>query len=220
VTFPSERWEGDAAGEAYWNEGAWVLERRGVLHQMYSGGFYREPTYGIGTASAPHARGPWTKDPANPIFRSGRRITGPGHHCVVLAPDGVTPYVVYHAYDGARPGRKVHLDRLFWCGDRPAIAGGVPTEEPQPLPPRVARAHLDDDALHALPHAVAWAPGGPLELSVAVRGEARLRAGAVEAHARSSDGRFALLRAWVPEGADEIRLDGSGEVTDLVVTAR
>ena len=90
----------------------------GPVHQMYSGGFYREATYGIGTAWADDPRGRGRRIPPTPSSRaaSGSR---PGHHCVVLAPDGVTPYAVYHAYDGGRPGRKVHLDRLFWCGDRP-----------------------------------------------------------------------------------------------------
>ena len=148
-------------------------------------------------------------------------------------PTASPPYAVYHAYDGVRPGRKVHLDRLFWCGDRPAIAAGRPTEGPQPLhpgpcttrpcrtgtrscgsrrarhrlrhrrppppghvrarqdpegPPRRGRrraarpragrprprapawavltSHLDDDALHALPHAWPWGGRGPVEVSL------------------------------------------------------
>ena len=297
VVFPSEPWEARAAGDAYWNEGAWVMERRGRLHQMYSGGFYREATYGIGTATADAPRGPWTKDPGNPIFRSGDRITGPGHHSVVLAPDGVTPYVVYHAYDGGRPGRKVHLDRFFWCGDRPAIAGGRPTEGPQPAPPgpvhdpavphwhaelwaagetlrvggetialggdggaaRQVRArhdpsglsveiegvgrrhipgpheprlegdtdavaltsHLDDERIHRLlpgtPHVWRWGGEGPVEVTLAVRGRARLTGGG---EAVAADGAFSLLHAVLPDGAAELRIEGDGEITDLVATAR
>jgi GH43 family beta-xylosidase len=251
VVFPSQPWEADAAGERFWNEGAWVMERRGRLHQMYSGGFYREATYGIGTAWADDPRGPWTKDPANPIFASGERITGPGHHCVVLAPDGVTPYAVYHAYDGGRPGRKVHIDRLYWCGDRPAIGDGRPTERPQPLPPgpvhdravphwhaawwtadggartsgsgapdapagATLTSHLDDPGVHPLPHAWDWGGSGPVEVALAVRGEARLG----DAQVRSEDGRYALLRTLLPGGARTIRVAGEGEVTDFVATAR
>jgi GH43 family beta-xylosidase len=139
VAFPSERWEGSFADDAYWNEASWVLKRRGRYYQLYSGGFYRDATYGIGVTAAERPRGPWHKDPANPLFRSGRRITGPGHHSIILAPDGVTPYSVYHGYEEGRSGRKVHLDRVEWAGDRPVIGSdpwpGTPTEEEQPLPP-------------------------------------------------------------------------------------
>jgi hypothetical protein len=75
--------------------------------------------------------------------------------------------------------------------------------------------HLDDDAVHALPRAWRWGGSGPLEVTLAVRGEARLGT----ASARSEDGRYALLRTTL-DGADEIRVDGEGEVTDLVATAR
>jgi GH43 family beta-xylosidase len=133
VTFPTDRWEGNAPGTWYWNEGPCVLKRHGVYYQMYSGGCYRDGTYAIGYATAPHPRGPWTKFAGNPILYSKEGILGPGHHCVVKAPDGVTPYIVYHGYLPRRKGRKVHLDRLFWVGDRLSLIG--PTTEKQPLPP-------------------------------------------------------------------------------------
>ncbi len=146
---PSQPWESNHAGTFRWNEGPWVLKRRGLYFLMYSGGNYRESTYGLGLATATDPRGPWHKDPLNPILGSGRRITGPGHHCVVLAPDGVTPYAVYHGYvaGSRRPGpgthgggRKIHIDRLRWAGARPHIGRpehfpGLPTEDEQPLPP-------------------------------------------------------------------------------------
>jgi arabinan endo-1,5-alpha-L-arabinosidase len=139
VAFPSQRWEGSEAGDSYWNEGSWVLKRRGRYHQLYSGSHYRDSTYGIGLTSGRTPRGPWTKYPDNPILRSGERITGPGHHSMILAPDGVTSYAVYHGYDRGQPGRKVHVDRVHWCGDRPVIGSGLvsgrPMEGAQPMPP-------------------------------------------------------------------------------------
>lgn len=140
VVRPTERWEGNESGSWYWTEGAWVLHRREWFVQLYSGGFFGDHTYGIGSACAPAPNGPWTKHTGNPIFRSGERITGPGHNSVVVAPDGVTPYVVYHGHVRGRRGRKVHLDRLRWCGDAVVIGPGLrpptaPTEGPQPIPP-------------------------------------------------------------------------------------
>jgi GH43 family beta-xylosidase len=133
VTFPTERWEGNAPGTWYWNEGPCVLKRHGAYYQMYSGGCYRDGTYAIGYATAPHPRGPWTKYVNNPILHSQEGILGPGHHCVVKAPDGVTPYIVYHGYLPQQKGRKVHTDRLYWVGDRLELVG--PTTQRQPLPP-------------------------------------------------------------------------------------
>jgi hypothetical protein len=158
VSFPSERWEGSFEDDAYWNEASWVLKRRGRYHQLYSGGFYRDATYGIGVTGADGPRGPWAKDPANPLFRSGRRITGPGHHSIILAPDGVTTYSVYHGYHDERPGRKVHLDRVEWAGDRPVIGSepwpGVPTEGEQEAPPEAVH-----DPAVATWHADLWVLG-------------------------------------------------------------
>lgn len=70
---------------------------------MYSGGWYGDASYGIGFAAADDPRGPWVKAPHNPVFVSGSRITGPGHHCVTTGPDGVTPYAVYHGYVDGHP---------------------------------------------------------------------------------------------------------------------
>lgn len=156
VAFPNRRWEGNRDGTWYWNEGACVLKRRGQYYQMYSGGFYADDTYGVGFATAPTPRGPWTKYPANPVLRSGSQILGPGHHSVVIGPDGVTPWMVYHGYVPGQKGRKVHIDRLFWAGDRLVIAG--PTGEAQQRPSRPV---YDP----AVPHAVttAWVAGEQVE---------------------------------------------------------
>ena len=140
VSVPSADWEGSADGSGYVNEGSYVLKRRGRYHELYSGSHYRHGDYAIGLSSADALRGRWRKHAANPIFARGPRISGPGHQSVILAPDGVTSYAVYHGYDDGRPGRKVSLDRLRWCGDRPLIgshpACGRPTESAQLLPPR------------------------------------------------------------------------------------
>lgn len=160
VCSPTERWEGDDAGGRYWAEGAVVLKRGGWYHQMYSGGFFGGPGYAVGVARAPVVRGPWRKDERNPVFVSGRRITGPGHHMVVVGPDGATPYAVYHGYDGDRYGRKVHLDRLRWAGDAPRMGDGAtlpgrPGEGDLPVP---APAVVDPDVPHRFVRA--WVEGG------------------------------------------------------------
>jgi GH43 family beta-xylosidase len=156
VTFPTEDWEGPYR-DWYWNEGPYVLKRRGVYYQMYSGGFHADASYGIGFAEARSPRGPWAKYPGNPIVRSAEGILGPGHHSFVYGPDAATVYAVYHGRVPGDEGRKVHLDRLFWVGDRPAIAG--PTSEDQPLPPRAR-------FVPGVPHwrGEVWARGGAVDV--------------------------------------------------------
>ena len=167
VALPDAAWEGSRAGDWYWNEGPTVLRRRGRYVQMYSGGYYGDASYGVGFATADSPRGPWVKAPHNPVFVSGSRITGPGHHCVTTGPDGVTPYAVYHGYVDGLPGRKVHVDRLHWSTEGPRLGAGgspsTPTQTPQPLPD----APVHDPAVPYW-HAELWARGERLRLGEVV----------------------------------------------------
>jgi GH43 family beta-xylosidase len=158
VSFPSHDWEGVPTRDWFWNEAPYVLKRRGRYFQMYSGGCFVDSSYAVGLTQAGSLRGPWRKDPRNPILSGGGRIRGPGHHSVVYGPDVATRYVVYHGYVEGEQGRKVHLDRVHWAGDRPLIAG--PTEGLQPPPPGPV---FDP----AVPHhrAEAWARGSWVEVA-------------------------------------------------------
>jgi Glycosyl hydrolases family 43 len=299
VTVPDARWEGNRAGTFYWNEGAWVLKRRGRYWQMYSGGSFAEPGYAVGVASADRLEGPWHKDPRNPILRGSGRLRGPGHHCVVMAPDGVTPYAVYHARVPGRAGRVGCLDRLWWTGERPVIggpAGGrgaglphAPTHSPQPLPPgpvhdpRIASWHaevwvragaglrrveaaqvdstltvrVDDDPPERLPavgapselaldgevvdrrvtswlaceelvvlepgerRSWAWGGPGPVELTLAARGEATVTLGDQRARVPGGGWRHVVLVSLEGAATIDVRAGATAvEVTDLVAVAR
>ena len=213
VTFPSQSWEGPY-GDWYWNEGPYVLKRRGIYYQLYSGGFHRDSSYAIGVARARSPRGPWEKDPENPIFRSGERIVGPGHNSFVYGPDVATRYAVYHAYLAGEEGRKVNLDRLYWVGDRPMIAG--PTEGDQPVPPGAA---FDP----AIPHwrAEAWARGTWVQV-----GGTRFRLDPPDVwhqvEAIQADGRVAVRVGGVLRSSHPGHVSGSDPfiVCDGEVTAR
>jgi hypothetical protein len=143
-------------------------------------------------------RGPWRKDPRNPILSGGRRIRGPGHHSVVYGPDVATRYAVYHGYVEGEDGRKVHLDRVHWAGERPLIAG--PSEDQQPVPSEPVF-----DA--AVPHyrAEAWARGSWVEVagrrfSLAPT-DAWHQVEAVQASGRLSVRIGGVLRSSMPAGA-------------------
>ena len=158
VTFPSQAWEGVPTKDWFWNEAPYVLKRRERYYQMYSGGSFTDSSYAIGMAEAASPRGPWRKDPRNPILRGGTRIVGPGHHSFVFGPDVATRYAVYHGYVAGESGRKVNMDRLFWAGDRPLIAGPTEGEQRIPPPPRFDRAV-------ASWRAEAWARGTWVEVA-------------------------------------------------------
>jgi len=42
---------------------------------------------------------------------------------VVLAPDGATEMLVYHAWDADGTARRMHLDPLIWTTDGPRCDG-------------------------------------------------------------------------------------------------
>jgi GH43 family beta-xylosidase len=218
VTFPSQRWEANRDGDWYWNEGPYVLKRRGWYHQMYSGGYFEDETYAVGNARARHPAGPWQKLDDNPTFSSSERLRGPGHHSFVFGPDVATRYAVYHARTVADPGRKVALDRQVWHGDGPGIVG--PTDGEQPIP--FGAVHREE-----VPHwrAELWARGSWVEIQ-RQRFELQPRDVWHQVEVVHADGRYAVriggaLRASRPTGAGTRRpyFDSDGDICCLTVSS-
>ncbi len=120
----------------YTIEGAFLRKRDGRYYCFYSGGAWREPNYGVSYAVAGHPLGPYTfaRDDEGPrVLRTAPgQVEGPGHASIVVGPDGVQEYLVYHAWDPAHTGRRMCLDRLEWGPDGPWSPG--PTLDPQPVP--------------------------------------------------------------------------------------
>src|SRR5207253_5890055 len=122
-----------------------------TCYLLYSGPGAHLPTYEIGYATAANPLGPWRKRGILVPYRPG--VTGPGHQSVVLSPDNLTPYLVYHRKRLAEIGwsRDLMLDRMAILpsatpgGGR--LATSAPTTSPQPMPPRPAfEDHFDSDA--------------------------------------------------------------------------
>lgn len=120
----------------YTVEGPFTLCVDGRYLCFYSGGRWENPNYGVGYALAPHPLGPWV-DEAN---REGPqvlttvpdRVIGPGHNSVVLGPDLVSSWLVYHGWDPGCTARYPRIDRLEWIEGRPYCNG--PSWEPRPAP--------------------------------------------------------------------------------------
>ena len=125
-----------------------IFKRGGIYHLFYSGGPYEGvkdgPRYAVGHASARSLLGPYTKTPAPILASVEGKVYGPGHQCVVTAPDG-SDWLLYHGWDavgqpryGQNPsGRTLRIDRIEWQGQAPRVVG--PTLTPRPAPATVRK---------------------------------------------------------------------------------
>lgn len=129
-------------------EGPFVRKHEGRYWCFYSGGAWHAANYGVSCAVADHPLGPYetvgAPEGATILRTVPGRAIGPGHASVVLAPDNISEYLVYHAWDPPLTGRYMFADPLSWAQGRPASSG--PSTERQPAPPLPALRDLFDGA--------------------------------------------------------------------------
>ena len=118
-------------------EGPFVLEHKGIIYQMISGGNWQNPSYGVTYATTRDidTPGEWGQlcdgERVLPILRTiPNRVIGPGHNSVVRGPDNRQLYCVYHRWGS--DGRQLAIDPLEWAGERLFVLG--PSHSPQPGP--------------------------------------------------------------------------------------
>jgi len=101
-------------------EGPVVRKHAGKYYCFYSGGCFQNDTYGVDYVLADSVMGPYC--PVNDCARVLRsipgRLIGPGHNSIVTGPDG-KDRIVYHAWDEAHTGRRMHISELAWTPDGP-----------------------------------------------------------------------------------------------------
>lgn len=119
-------------------EGPFVLERKGLNYQMFSGGNWQNETYGVSYAVSPSIMhgDEWEQhsDGVNvlPALRTvPGRVLGPGHNSVVSGPNNRELYCVYHRWAGN--DRVMAIDRIDFSGPGELFVDG-PTDSPQPFP--------------------------------------------------------------------------------------
>ena len=114
-------------------EGPFVRHHEGRYYCFYSGGPWNSERYGVGFGVADDVLGPYVDayDQAGPAVLGGLpgQVLGPGHNSVVRGPDGVTDFIVYHAWDPGHTARRMCIDPLAWTPDGPRALG--PTVGPQ-----------------------------------------------------------------------------------------
>ena len=113
----------DLEWEGHLVEGPFLWKQDGRYWLFYAANDFTDPAYGIGVAVADHVLGPYTKRP-EPLLKSSRSWTAPGHPSIALAPDG-TPQIFFHAFFPGTGGynvfRALLTARLRFEGDEVSI---------------------------------------------------------------------------------------------------
>jgi hypothetical protein len=95
----------DQDWEGHLIEGPWVTRQQDRYWIFYAGNDFSTPAYGIGVAVADHPLGPYVKQP-EPLLRSTRTWTAPGHASVAAGLDG-EPQLFFHAFHPGTGGYNV-----------------------------------------------------------------------------------------------------------------
>jgi len=127
-------------GGARWHtvEGSFVLRRKNLHYQMFSGGNWQNPTYGVSYATTGDVGTDeeWTQaadgDRVLPVLRTTGDVVGPGHNSVVRGPDNRQLWCVYHRWSPGLSARVMAIDPLDWAGERLLVLG--PSTSPRPAP--------------------------------------------------------------------------------------
>jgi beta-xylosidase len=108
-------------------EGPCVVRQDGRYFCLYSGGCWQTDTYGVDYVAADGVLGPYSDDAGESGPRVLRtvpgRVLGPGHCSVVNGPDGVTKWVVYHAWGPDMQARRMCIDPLIFTSQGPRSPG-------------------------------------------------------------------------------------------------
>ncbi|MDQ1613206.1 MAG: hypothetical protein QOG00_3137 [Pyrinomonadaceae bacterium] len=125
-------------------EGPFVLRRKNLYYQMFSGGNWQNLTYGVSYALSERVgrADEWEQaadgERVLPILRTiPEKVIGPGHNSVVRGTDNRQLFCVYHRWDGEH-GRVLAIDRLDWVGERMTVLGATWTPQFAPTPPTFA----------------------------------------------------------------------------------
>lgn len=124
-------------------EGPFVLKRKGLYYEMFSGGNWQNISYGVSFAATNDIDldEEWEQncDGENvlPVLRTlPGRVIGPGHNSVVRGPNSRELYCVYHRWVG--DARVLAIDRMDFAGRRIFINGATDTPQPAPYKPSIA----------------------------------------------------------------------------------
>jgi len=106
--------------ELFVTEAPWMVEHEGTCYLMYSGYGADRPSYAVGYATADNPMGSFDEFSGNPILHrdDAAAFYGPGHNCVITAPDGSLK-IVYHTKVEQTVGwdRRIRINDLCFTTD-------------------------------------------------------------------------------------------------------
>lgn len=128
-------------------EGAFVLKRKGIYYEMFSGGNWQNVSYGVSFAITDNIDRDeeWIQfsdgEKVLPILRTlPDLVVGPGHNSVIRGVNNREIFCIYHRW--TEHGRVLAIDRMDFAGTRIFIKGA--SYMPQPLPFRPTLADFFD----------------------------------------------------------------------------
>lgn len=120
-------------------EGPFVLKHKNLYYQMFSGGNWKNVTYGVSYAMTDDLQktAEWAQtadgDRVLPILRTlPGKVIGPGHNSVARGPDNQQLFCIYHRWAEHSAERVLAIDRQDFAGNRMIVLG--PSTDPQPAP--------------------------------------------------------------------------------------
>ncbi len=121
-------------------EGPFVLKRKGIYYQMFSGGNWKNVSYGVSFAATDDLgrEEEWKQfsdgEKALPILRTiPGEVIGPGHNSVIRGPNNRELYCIYHRW--FENERVLAIDRMDFAGERIFVAGASHTPQIAPFLP-------------------------------------------------------------------------------------
>lgn len=81
-----------------YNEGPFVIKRKGIYYLMWSEYDTRDPRYSIAYATSASPLGPFKKAEGYPVLKGKGLVKGAGHHSVVQVPGTDQWFIAYHRF--------------------------------------------------------------------------------------------------------------------------
>lgn len=100
-----------------YNEGPFMIKRKGVYYLMWSEYDTRDPRYSIAYATSKSPMGPFIKANGYPVLKGKGVVKGAGHHSVVQVPGRDEWYIAYHRFkipDGNGYNRETCISPMYF----------------------------------------------------------------------------------------------------------